>query len=194
MSKHARRFVFVVAMAAQICAAEAKDAIFIESSLDLFSDSLNQIFGPEESRVQSAQAAVQAAPEVAKSPAANVEDQSSESVDPITLKEAFAGIASNRTSVQKEAFFDSLKEKRVSWQGPVRDVEKGWTAYTVLVSAGTSKTLRCDVSFKLPNADEMASGISIGDTVRCTGTPSQYLTIFGLSIQVDAETVEIVKR
>jgi hypothetical protein len=86
-------------------------------------------------------------------------------------KEVAAGLAANKTSVQQDAFWQSVKGKEVKWVIEVFEVVPGW--FSGFYVRGTSvDTSTIAVSCELdgtPSMKTMAESINIGDTVFCAG-------------------------
>lgn len=91
------------------------------------------------------------------------------------------GDKSSLTDLQKKEEFKNYKDKTVSWEGYLSDVDEGWTGdYCVLIKTKSSSQPYAD--FKSCNPTESFKNklltYQIGDRVILTGTIQNYLDIY----------------
>jgi hypothetical protein len=98
-----------------------------------------------------------------------------------TPADVAAGLSSNRTSVQQNAYWTTVKGKDVSWTIQVIEVVPGWlSGYYVRGSASASLAVSCEIDDGGPATKGMVAMINIGDRVACSGKLADpMMTMFG---------------
>ena len=80
-----------------------------------------------------------------------------------------AGLSGSRTSVQRDAFWETVKGKEVHWVIEVIEVVPGWfSGYYIRGSASPTLAVSCELE-STPTTKTIAEKINIGDKVVCSG-------------------------
>jgi hypothetical protein len=91
------------------------------------------------------------------------------SIPTTSIAAVSAGLSGTRTSVQRDAFWETVKGKEVRWVIEVFEVVPGWfSGYYIRGSASPTLAVSCELE-GTPMTKTIAEKINIGDKVVCSG-------------------------
>ena len=98
-----------------------------------------------------------------------------------TAREVASGFAANRSTVQQNAFWASVKGKQVRWTIKITDVVPGWlSGYYVRGNALPNLGVSCELDDG-PTNKALVQRLNVGDRVVCAGRlDDPTMTLFGV--------------
>ncbi len=103
-----------------------------------------------------------------------------------SVREVSRGLSASKTEIQREAFWETVKNQNVRWTVKVDDVKKKWFGgYKVQGTAANNLLVICEVDGKDTATKTKLSLLSKGDRVICRGQlGSVYVMLFGVATTV----------
>ncbi|WP_298435657.1 hypothetical protein [uncultured Jannaschia sp.] len=98
-------------------------------------------------------------------------------------------LSANRTSVQRDAFWDSVDGEPVAFRGRITNVEEAGFILPAMISmevGGQNARVRCGLA---DDADVELIDLSVGDSIICGGRLFDYGSLFGFSLSLNESYV-----